>query len=99
MAEPKFLAHNFSPLQGLDSRFDPIECADEGCGGKEVSSELVVAGGDAGPIFDAAEVVFDLVPASIDALGTIGFFLVLRRLGMTGKVPSSLISWRTFALS
>jgi hypothetical protein len=24
---------------GLDSQYDPVECADEGCGGKEVSGE------------------------------------------------------------
>ena len=52
---------------------DPIECADEGCGGKEVSGELVVTRGDAAPVFDAAEVIFDFVASSIKALGTIGF--------------------------
>ncbi len=59
--------------KGLDSQRDPIECANEGGGSEEVSSEFVVARGDAAPILDAAEVVFDLVPVSIDALGTIGF--------------------------
>jgi hypothetical protein len=42
-------------------------------GGKEVSGQLVVARGDAPPVFDAAEVVFDLVASSLKALGTIGF--------------------------
>ena len=59
--------------KGLDSQRDPIECANEVGGSEEVSSEFVVARGDAAPILDAAEVVFDLVPVSIDALGTIGF--------------------------
>ena len=45
--------------EGLDSQFDPVECADEGGGGKEVSGEFVVAGGDALPILDATEVVLD----------------------------------------
>jgi hypothetical protein len=31
--------------QGSDSQLDPIECTDEGCGGKEVSGEFVVARG------------------------------------------------------
>jgi len=42
--------------------------------GKEVSGELVVSGRKAPAILDAAEIVLDLVPASVDALGTIGFF-------------------------
>jgi hypothetical protein len=46
---------------GLDSRFDPVECPDEGCGGKEVAAKSVVARGDAPPVFDAREVVFDRV--------------------------------------
>ena len=41
--------------------------------GKEVSSEFVVPGGDAAPVLDAAEVIFDLVALPIEALGTIGF--------------------------
>ena len=40
--------------------------------GEEVSGEFVVARGDAALVFDAAEVVFDFVPPSIEALGTIG---------------------------
>jgi len=50
-----------------------IQCADERGGGKVIASELVVAGGDTPPILDAAEEVFDFVPAAINALGTIGF--------------------------
>ena len=57
---------------GLDSQLDPVECADEGCGGKEVAGEFVIAGSDAPPVFDAAEVIFDFVAASIKAFGTIG---------------------------
>ena len=45
----------------------------QGRGGKEVSGEFVVARGDAAPVLDAAEVVFDLVAPPIKALGTIGF--------------------------
>ena len=44
---------------------------DSGC--KEVSGEFVVAGSDAPPVFDAAEVIFDFVSLPIKALGTIGF--------------------------
>ncbi len=58
---------------GLDSQFDPVECRDEGCGGKEVSGEFVIARGDPAPIFDAAEVVFDFVASTVEALGTVGF--------------------------
>ena len=46
---------------------------DEGRGSKEVSCEFVVARGDAPPVFNAAEVVFDLVASLVKALGTIGF--------------------------
>ena len=56
----------------MDSQLDPIECTDQDCGSKEVSGEFVVARGDASPIFDAAEVVFDFVPPSIETLGTVG---------------------------
>ena len=49
-----------------------MECTDQDCGGNEVSGEFVVARGDAAPIFDAAEVVFDFVPPSIETLGTVG---------------------------
>ena len=41
---------------------DPIECADEGCGGEEIPSEFVVAGGDAPPVLDTTEEVFNFVP-------------------------------------
>jgi hypothetical protein len=67
--------------------------------GKEVSGEFVVARGDAPPVFDAAEVIFDFVASSIKAFETIAFLVALLRLGMTGKAPSSLISRRTFSLS
>jgi hypothetical protein len=33
----------------LESQLDPIECTDEGSGGKEVSGELVAAPGDTPP--------------------------------------------------
>ena len=58
---------------GLDSQLDPVECPDKGSGGKEVSGEFVVTGGDASPVFDAAEVVLDFVASSIEALGAISF--------------------------
>lgn len=48
--------------------------ADEFGGGKEISGELIVAGGDASPILDAAEEILNLVPTSVRALGIIGFF-------------------------
>jgi hypothetical protein len=51
---------------------DPVECSGEGSGGKEVSGEFVVARGDAAPVFDPTEVVFDFVPPSIETLGTVG---------------------------
>ncbi len=54
----------------MDSQLDPIECPDQDCGGKEVSGKFVVARGDAAPIFDAAEVVFDFVaPSTMECLG------------------------------
>ena len=56
----------------MDSQLDPIERTDQDCGSKEVSGEFVVARGDAAPIFDAAEVVLDFVPPSIETLGTVG---------------------------
>ena len=57
---------------GLDSQLDPIECADDGYGSKEVPGELVEASCDPAPIFDAAEVVLDLMSAPVDALWAIG---------------------------
>lgn len=57
----------------MDSQFDPDERADDGSCGKVVSGEFVVTGGDAPPIFDAAEVVLDLVPTPVNPLGAIGF--------------------------
>ena len=65
----------FSRIRGLDSQLDPIECADEGCGGNEISGEFVVAGGDAPPILDAAKVVFDFVAPSVEAFGAISFLV------------------------
>jgi hypothetical protein len=44
-----------------------------GRGGKEVSGEFIVTRGDAAPVFDAAEIVFDFVAPSVKAFGTIGF--------------------------
>ena len=44
---------------------------DEGCdggGGEEVAGELVVAGGDAAEVLEAAEGVLDQVPVAIAAL-------------------------------
>src|SRR5262245_3193185 len=70
VSEQYGLAHDY----GLDSQLDPIECADEGRGGKEISSQFVVAGGDAPPILDTTEEVFDLVPLPIETLRTIGLF-------------------------
>src|SRR6266850_5189939 len=75
---------------GLDSQFDPVECADEGRGGKEVSGKFVVPGGDASPILDAAEVVFDLVAAPIDVLGAIGFLGGVGAVGDDGQGAFSL---------
>ena len=54
---------------GLDSYLDPIERADELGGGKEVAGEFVITRGDAPPILDAAEEIFDLMPPPVDALG------------------------------
>jgi hypothetical protein len=48
----------------IQTQLDPIECADEGRGGKEISSEFVVAGGDAPPILDTTEEVFDFCAAA-----------------------------------
>ena len=47
--------------------------APDGDLGKKVSSKLVIAGGDAALIIDAAEVVLDLVVSSVYALGAVGF--------------------------
>jgi hypothetical protein len=52
---------------------DPIECPDEGGGGKEVAGEFIVARCDAPPVLDAAEIVFDPVASTVEALGTVGF--------------------------
>jgi len=57
----------------VDSQLDPIEHANEGGGSQEVAGELVIAGGDAPPVFDAAEEVLDFVAPPVKALGTIGF--------------------------
>jgi hypothetical protein len=58
---------------GLDSQPDPVEFGDEVICGEEVAGKFVISGGDASPILDAAEEVFDLVPAAIDGLRAIGF--------------------------
>ena len=58
---------------GLDLQLDPVEHTDESSGSQEVAGELVIAGGDAPPIFDAAEEVLDFMPPSVKALGAIGF--------------------------
>src|SRR5262249_25856622 len=50
------------PARSLGSQLDPKDCADAGRGGKEISSEFVVAGGDAPPILDTTKKVFDFVP-------------------------------------
>src|SRR4029078_11522734 len=50
-----------------------VECADEIGGGKEVAGKFIVARGDAPPIFDTAEVVFDSMAPPVEALGAIGF--------------------------
>ncbi len=52
---------SFWPIRENSPTCNPVECADERSSDKEVASELVVAGGDAPPIFDAAEEVFDFV--------------------------------------
>ena len=41
--------------------------------GEEISCEFVVSRGDAPPVLDTAEVIFDFVAPSVKALGTIGF--------------------------
>ena len=43
------------------------------CGGKEVSRELVESGCDASPVLDATEIVFDFVPAAVEAFGAVSF--------------------------
>lgn len=53
--------------------------------GEEVSSELVVAGCDAPPILDAAEVVLDLVAPPVNALGTTGFLAGRASAGNDGQ--------------
>ena len=50
-----------------------MECPDESGGGKKIPGKFVVARGDAPPVFDAAEVVFNFVASPVKALGTIGF--------------------------
>ena len=42
-------------------------------GSQEVRCELVEPRSDTSPVLDAAEVIFDFVPASVDAFRTIGF--------------------------
>ena len=42
-------------------------------GSEEVRCELVEPRSDASPVLDAAEVVFDLMPATVEAFRTIGF--------------------------
>ena len=60
------------PLQkGLDSQFDPVERSDKGCSSEEVPGELVITGGDAPPVFNAAEVILNLVAAPIKSLRAI----------------------------
>ena len=57
--------------KALYSQFDPVECTDEDSGGQKVASELVISGGDAPPIFDATEIVLDLVAPAVEALRAI----------------------------
>jgi hypothetical protein len=52
-----------------------MECPDEGCGGKEVLGEFIVARGDTPPVLDAAKVIFDFMASSVKALGAIGFLV------------------------
>ena len=65
--------NDFLSMHGDNSQFDPVECTDERGSGKKIASKLVVAGGDAPPIFDAAQEVFDFVSSPIETLGAIGF--------------------------
>ena len=62
-----------------------MECPYQGCGGKEVSGEFVVARGDTTPVFDAAEVVFDFVPPSIEPLGAISLLDSVAATGDDGQ--------------
>jgi hypothetical protein len=48
-----------------------VECPDESGGGKEVAGEFVVARGDAPPVFNPAEVVFNFVASPVKALGAV----------------------------
>ena len=48
-----------------------MECPDESGGGKEVAGEFVVARGDAPPVFNPAEVVFNFVASPVKALGAV----------------------------
>ena len=56
----------------MDSQIDPVECTVERGSSKIIASELVVAGGDTPPIFNAAE-VSDFVSPPVEALAAIGF--------------------------
>jgi hypothetical protein len=55
--------------------------------------------GDASPVFDAAEEVFDFVSLAVEAFGAVGFLSGVAAARMTGKAPSSLICCRAFSLS
>ena len=55
---------------------------------EEVAGELVISGGDASPVLDATEEVFDFVPAAIDGLRAIG---LLGRVAATGNGWNSAI--------
>src|SRR5262249_52987592 len=51
----------------------PVERANHQGRGKKVAGKLVVARGDAPPVFDAAEEVFDFVSLAVEAFGAVGF--------------------------
>ena len=55
-----------------------------GCG-KEVPGELVEASGDASPILDPAEVVFDFVAAAIDSFWAAGLLSSIASVGDDGQ--------------
>ena len=60
---------NFTPNNGQKlgsySQLDPVECTDEGGGGKEISGEW---GGNEPPVLDAAELIFNFVASSFLAI-------------------------------
>ena len=60
-------------------------------GGKIIASELVVAGGDAPPILDAAEEVLDFVSPPVEALGAIGFLRSGVRFGLLADIRAAKI--------